>query len=97
MAFFDEGEDVAGGFIDRGAAAVEAGLGDGDVRAPGEARIGGAPGADVLVAPGGDQGPFFGDNDVRVAFVGVEVLNEGFVGGFVEIGEGNLLEDHVGH
>ena len=27
MAFFDEGEDVAGGFIDRGAAAVKASFG----------------------------------------------------------------------
>ena len=59
MAFFDEGEDVAGGFIDGGAASVEAGLGDGDVRSPGEARIGGTTGADVLVAPGGDDGSFF--------------------------------------
>ena len=97
MAFFDEGEDVAGGFIDRGAAAVKARLGDGDVGPPGEAGVDGTTGADVLVAPGGDEGSFFGDDDVREAFVGVEVLNEGFVGGFVEIGEGNLLEDHVGH
>ena len=54
MAFFDEGEDVAGGFIDRGSAAVEAGLGDGDFGSPGEAGIGGAPGANVLVAPSSD-------------------------------------------
>ena len=97
MPFFDEGEDVASGFIDRGAAAMKAGLGDGNVGAPGEACIGGATGADVFVAPGGDKRSFFGNDDVGVAFVGVEVLNEGFVGGLVKIGEANLLEDHVGH
>ena len=69
MAFFDEGEDVAGGFIDGGAASVEAGLGDGDVRSPGEARIGWERRARMCSLPqGGDEGSFFGDDDVGVAF-----------------------------
>lgn len=78
MAFFDESEDVAGGLIDGGAAAVEAGIDDGDFGSPGLSGIGGASGADVLVAPGGDEGAFFRDDDVGEAFVGEKILDEGF-------------------
>lgn len=54
VSFFDKGEDVASGFIDSCAAALETGIRDCDFSPPSDVTIGGTARADVPVPPGGD-------------------------------------------
>ena len=71
---FDEGEDVAGGFINRGAAAVETGFGDGDDLAPGLAAIFAATCDDGFVAKGDEDRAFGGHDHVGEAFLLEDLL-----------------------
>lgn len=82
MVFFDEGKDVPGGFIDRCAATLEAGIFDCDFRPPRGAAISGAASSDVSIPPCGDQSSFFRDNNIGEAFSLKERLDEGFFRGF---------------
>ena len=69
MSVFDKGEDVPGGFVDGGAAAMESGIGDGDRRAPGLAAVFAAAGHDGLVAEGDEHGALDGHDHIGEAIV----------------------------
>ena len=79
VSFFNEGENVASGFIDRCAATLEAGICDCNFRTPGRAAIGGAARADVFIPPRGDQSSFLRDNNVGEAFTLKQRLDEWFI------------------
>lgn len=79
VSFFNEGENIASGFVDRCAATLEAGICDCDFRAPGCAAIGRAARADVFITPRCDQSSFLGDHNVGEAFSFKEGLDEWFI------------------
>ena len=68
VSFFNEGENITSGLVDRCAATLEARICDCNLGTPGRATIGGAARADVFIPPRGNESSFLRDNNVGEAF-----------------------------